>query len=44
VLDGDVGQREELGGEELAGRQEARQPVLETRVEETSVLGNRVPR
>ena len=38
VLDGDVGQGEQLSGEELAGGQEALQPACEVRVEEASVL------
>ena len=40
MLDGDVGQRQQLGREELAGVQEAAQPPLEPAVEEAPVLGD----
>ena len=40
VVDRDVGQRQQLGGEELAGVEETAQPLLEPRVEEASVLGH----
>ena len=42
VLDGDVGQREQLGGKELPGRKEARQPVREVRVEERRSSGTSI--